>query len=141
MSWFSTARFHFELPDNNWVEKTNQAHQPVDSERSAFVISRQPRSPDGLVPSLRSVIESLPSDEVYQERTVLSSSTRQVGPLEAQDASAIARSHRSAEYFRIVCVEYYDLLLSFQWVGPVPERESIDAMAEQMLASTRFRRR
>jgi hypothetical protein len=141
VSWFSTARFHFELPGDGWVEKTNQVHQPADCERSAFVISRQPKPAEGPVPSISNVIESLPSDEVYQERIVLSSSTRQVGPLEAQDASVLARSHRSAEYFRMVCVEYYDLLLSFQWAGPASKRESVDAMAEEMLATTKFRRR
>jgi len=139
VSWFSTAAFHFELPGDRWEEQTLHLFRPPADARSAFAISRNRVKGDS--PSdIESALRALPTGR-YDERSILRSERRQVGPLEAQDVSAFARSGSEGEYYRVVNVAYYELELSFQWAGPMETREEVDARVERTLESLKFRRR
>ncbi len=137
MSWFSTKAFHFELPGDAWEEATTQVHTPPGDDRTTFALSRQRATPEL---DLEATVRDMTGGH-YLEREVVRSERIHVGPLDAQDVGVVARSHDSADYHRMVAVEYYDLALNFQWVGPASARAETDARAERALEALRFRRR
>lgn len=138
MSWFSTKAFSFELP-GEWQERTIQLHRPADDAETAFALARNPRE-DKQEIDLDMVVSSLPKGSNV-EREVLHNDRVEVGPLDGQDMGFITRTRASAEYYRIVCVSYFDLELSFQWAGPAARRAEVDARAEHLLQTVKFRQR
>lgn len=140
MTHFVTRAFRFDLPGNDWDELTVQLFSPTrDDDTTLFAIARTPLL-EGSSVDAEEIVKKLPSRPDV-EREVVRSERVEVGPQEAQDVSVISRTLRSADYFRLVCVAYYDLELTFQWTGPVAERASIDARADRTLESLKFRRR
>jgi hypothetical protein len=107
MSWFSTASFHFELPGDEWEERTVHVFRPTDDERSVFMIGRAKRPPSGAL-DVAEVLASLPKGP-YDERKIIGRESREVGPLRAEDVSLFARAGADGEYYRFVSVAYYDL--------------------------------
>ena len=138
MSWFSTKAFSFELP-GAWQEHTIQLHRPADDTETAFAIARNPREGKQEV-DLDLVVSNLPKGSNL-EREILHNERVAVGPFDGQDMSLITRTPASAEYYRIVCVSYFDLELSFQWAGPAARRAEVDARADQLLQTVKFRQR
>jgi hypothetical protein len=137
---FVTRAFRFDLPGNDWDELTVQLFSPTrDDDTTLFAIARTPLLEGGTVDAEEIVKKLPPRPDV--EREIVRSERVEVGPQEAQDVSVVSRTLRSADYFRLVCVAYYDLELTFQWTGPVAERASIDARADRTLESLKFRRR
>lgn len=139
MSWFTTSAFHFELPGERWEERTMHVFRPPDDSRSIFMIGRAKVPPDGK-PTVEDLLASLPEGP-YDERTIIRKERCQVGPLEGEDVSILARSGATGDYYRFVGVEYYDLELTFQFAGPMAKREEVDARVEATLQSVWFRRR
>jgi hypothetical protein len=140
MTQFVTRAFRFELPGDDWDELTVQLYSRTrDDDSTLFAIARTPLRDGGGVDAEEIVQKLPPRPDV--EREIVRSERVEVGPQEAHDVSVVSRSLRSAEYFRIVCVAYFDLELTFQWTGPVAERGAIDARADRTLESLKFRRR
>jgi len=139
MSWFSTAFFHFELPGEAWEEQTLNIFRPTDDERSYLMVGRAKIPETGPIPVAK-LIEDLPMGE-YDERKIIRHEWRQVGPLEGEDVGLFARSGTTGEYYRFVSVPYYDLEVTFQFVGPMAQRGHVDRRAESTLQSVRFRKR
>lgn len=139
MSWFSTANFHFELPGDQWEERTLQIFRPTDDDRSVFIVGRSKLPPEGR-PEVEALLASLPEGP-YDERKIIRHERCQVGPLEGEDVSVLARAGAVGDYYRFVSVAYYDLELTFQFAGPMAAREQVDARVEATLQSVWFRRR
>lgn len=140
MTHFVTRAFRFDLPGNDWDELTVQLFSPTrDDDTTLFAIARTPLLEGGTVDA-EEIVKKLPTRPDV-EREIVRSERVEVGPQEAQDVSVVSRTLRSADYFRLVCVAYYDLELTFQWTGPVAERAAIDARADRTLESLKFRRR
>lgn len=139
MSWFSTSAFHFELPGDAWEERTVNMFRPPNDDHSVFLVARS-KVPEGGAVSVEEVLKSLPMGD-HDVREVIRQEWRQVGPLDAEDASVFARTGAEGEYYRFVSVAYYDLEVTFQFAGPMAEREKVDVRAEKTLESVRFRKR
>jgi hypothetical protein len=139
MSWFSTSKFHFELPGNRWEERTLQIFRPMDDDRSVFIVGRAKLPSEGR-PDVESLLASLPEGP-YDERKIIRHERCQVGPLEGEDVSVFARAGAAGDYYRFVSVPYYDLELTFQFAGPMSDRAQVDARVDATLSSVWFRRR
>lgn len=139
MSWFSTSRFRFELPGDVWEERTLHVFRPPDDTRSVFMVGRA-KPPPGKRPTVEELMAAMPEGP-YDERQVVRREWRQVGPLEGEDVTIAARGGAAADYYRFISVDYYELELTFQFAGPISERDRVDARAEATLQSVAFRRR
>lgn len=135
MTWFSTDAFRFELPEDGWIEQTVHVFHPPNDPKTGFVITRVPSEPDGA--GVERSLQALP-EWLYDEREVLRSERRYFGTAEAEDVSFLARKGMDGSYFRVVAVPYYGRELSFQWMGPIADREQVDARVERALAKLRF---
>lgn len=139
MSWFATSAFSFELPGDAWEERTLNMFRPENDDKTAFLVGRA-KVPEGGPVSVEDILKDLPLGP-YDEREVIRHEWRQVGPLDAEDVSVIARTGADGEYYRFVTVNYYDLEVTFQFAGRAAEQAEVDARAEKTLESVRFRKR
>lgn len=139
MSWFCTSAFHFELPGEEWEERTLNLYRPGKDPNTVFMVGRA-KIPEGGIPPADEVLASLPMGP-YDDREIVKQEIRRVGPLDAEDMTVTARAGTSSFYYRFVSVPYYDLEVTFQFAGPITDRAQIDARAEEALQSVRFRKR
>ncbi len=139
MSWFCTSAFHFELPGDDWEERTLNFYRPNDDAQSVFIVGRA-KIPEGGAPPATEVLASIPLGE-FEEREILSHQARSVGPLDGEDLAVFARAGTTGQYYRFVSVPYYDLEVTFQFSGPMAARDAVDARVEATLESVRFRKR
>jgi hypothetical protein len=139
MTWFATSAFSFELPGDAWEERTLNMFRPENDERTMFLVGRS-KVPEGGPVSVEDILKAMPMGP-YDVREVVRHEWRQIGPLDAEDVSVFARQGATGEYYRFVTVNYYDLELTFQFAGPVADREDVDRRAERTLESVRFRKR
>lgn len=137
MSRFTTQEFHFQLPGDQWEERTVHVFHPRNDNQTVFMIGRAKIPDEGPIP-LEEVLLELPLLGRYDERKILRKEPCSVGPLHGEDVSMLARTGASGEYYRFVCLTYYDSEVTFQFAGPVAARESIDERAEKTLSSVRF---
>jgi hypothetical protein len=139
MSWFSTSAFSFELPGDRWEERTVNLFRPRHDDRSVFMLGRAKIPEGGPVP-FEELLDSLPMGP-YDERKIVRHEPCRVGMLEGEDVSLFARTGASGEYYRFVSVPYYDLEVTFQFAGPIADRQKVDENADRTLDSVRFRKR
>lgn len=137
MTEFRTSAFTFELP-GDWYERSVQTHQSPDRSLALLVTRdrRGPSDPSDLEVELTTL--PLPPDV---EREVLHDRRVDLGVLEGQDVGLVRRSKRSAEYHRVVRVNYFELDLAFQGAGPIGRRDAVDACVDQVLSTVLFRQR
>ncbi len=139
MSWFTTSAFHFQLPGDRWEERTMHVFRPLDDQRSILMVGRAKVPPEGK-PDIEDLLKSLPEGP-YDERTILRRDRCQVGPLQGEDVSILARSGATGDYYRFISVDYYELELTFQFAGPMAAREEVDSRVETTLQTLWFRSR
>lgn len=132
---FSTNEFWFELPGEGWVERTIHLFRPSKDSTTAFAISRRPIQPDD--ETMEQIVRSVPHPP-DTEKEILKNEHRYFGDASGEDISVLARVGTVGLYHRIVCIPYQGRSLSFQWSGPLAQRDEIDARAERTLKNLRF---
>jgi hypothetical protein len=138
MTWFSTKAFDFQLSGEGWNDETiNVYDQKGDGPLNRLAITRQKYAPEQ---DLDATFREMKGGD-YQEREIVRSDLIQVGMLDAQDVSVIARNVAGADYHRVVSIHYFDTTLNFQWVGPAIGREIVDERAERTLETIKFRKK
>jgi hypothetical protein len=138
MTWFSTKAFDFQLSGEGWNDHTmNVYDQKGDGPLNRLAITRQGYAP---VHDLEATLREMKGGD-YEEREIVRSELIQVGLLDAQDVSVIARNVTGADYHRVVSIRYFDTALNFQWVGPAVGREIVDQRVEHTLATIKFRKK
>ncbi len=138
MTWFATKAFDFTLDGEGWLDQTvNQYDQRGDGPLNRLAITRQGYAPEQ---DLEATFREMKGGD-YDEREIVRSERIQVGVLDAQDVSVIARNVQGADYHRVVTIHYFDVTLNFQWVGPAVAREIVDQRVEHTLETIKFRKK
>lgn len=136
--WATAADFEFELPGDGWVEESMQSFAAQDARISQFV-TRTALPEEGVAPVLGLWRAKMTDDADEQE--VVGEGPTNIGDAHGQEVRLLVRQQGAAHYCRLISVEYYELALTFCWVGPANETRHIDEHAEECIRSTRFRER
>ncbi len=139
MATFHTNDVSFDVASDFAIKTVDTFVPEPNSPNVSFTVVREPRSDGSVQEQAEQLLAMLP-DNLPNVR-VVARRAREIGTLAAYEARVESSVRPGAMYQRIAFVGYFDTLLVLTATSRRGDRKTCDELADQWLASVRFRKR